>query len=29
MKTKEIIGIDVSKSSIDVCINSKQLIFQF
>lgn len=29
MKTKEIIGIDVSKSSIDVCIHSKQIVAKF
>lgn len=29
MKTNEIIGIDVSKLSIDVCIYSKQLVLQF
>lgn len=29
METKEIIGIDVSKLLIDVCIHSKQIVFQF
>lgn len=29
MKTKEIIGIDVSKLLIDVCIHTKQIVFQF
>lgn len=29
MKTKEIIGIDVSKTVIDVCIHSKQIVSQF
>ncbi len=29
MKTKEIIGIDVSKTVIDVCIDSEQIIAQF
>lgn len=29
MKTKEIIGIDVSKSTIDVCIHTKQIVSQF
>lgn len=29
MKTKEIIGIDVSKSSIDVCIHCKQIVAKF
>jgi len=29
MKTKEIIGIDVSKLLIDACIHTKQIVFQF
>ena len=29
MKTKEIIGIDVSKSNIDLCIHSKQIVAKF